>query len=245
MARILLVSDIHANLTALDAVLADAAANGFDAVWSLGDTVGYGPQPSECLSRLKDLDAVAVAGNHELAALGQISVEDFNPYARAAALWTARNLTDDAREYALALPQKIVVDDFTLVHGTPRNPIWEYLVNPEVAEECVNDLETDNCVNGHTHMPAAFHVSNDGKGASFPVSETGVKLMPGTGNWLINPGSVGQPRDHDPRAAYAIFDDETRLLRFHRVEYEVLATQRLMQLAGLPAVLYQRLARGW
>ncbi len=249
MTRILLVSDIHANLAALDAVLRDVENSvPIDAIWSLGDTVGYGPQPSECLDRLQAAGAVAVAGNHELAALGSLSTADFNPYAREAAEWTGRVLTDSARAYAESLPLKLEAGDFTLVHGSPRDPVWECMTDEHVARQNVGYLETPNCVNGHTHVPASFFVPGDAMAndePTLPQFEDAVYLVPNRGNWFLNPGSVGQPRDGDPRAAYAVLEPESLILTFHRVEYPVAKTQALMEEIGLPPVLYQRLAHGY
>ena len=243
MSNILLVSDIHGNLAALDAVLQDAEQRGvIDHVWSLGDTVGYGPQPSECLLRLKSLGALAVAGNHELAALGVISTEDFNPAAKAAAEWTASVPTPDASEYASGLPYTLVSGDFTLVHGSPRDPIWEYLSDEALAAQNLPYLKTSHCVFGHTHVPRSLLVG-PGNLSGLPRFDDVVALV--AGNWFINPGSVGQPRDGDPRASYAILDDESMIIRFHRVEYPIAVTQALMQKAGLPTVLWQRLEYGF
>jgi predicted phosphodiesterase len=146
MSNILLVSDRHGNLSALDAVLKDVETRGpVDAVWSLGDTVGYGPQPSECLLRLKSLGALAVAGNHELAALGVLSTENFNPAAKTAAEWTGSALTDEAREYASGLPSTMVAGDFTLVHGSTRDPTWKYVFDEVTARQNLAYLETVHC----------------------------------------------------------------------------------------------------
>ena len=242
MSNILLVSDIHGNLPALDAVLKDAETRGpIDAVWSLGDTVGYGPQPSECLLRLKSLGALAVAGNHDLAALGALSTEDFNLAAKTAAEWTGLALTDEARNYASGLPHRLVAGDFTLVHGSPRDPTWEYLFDEEAARQNLPYLETVHCVHGHTHVPGSLFIGN-GDFIDLPRFEDAVALM--AGSWFVNPGSVGQPRDGDPRASYAVLDDESMIVRFHRVEYPVEVTQGLMQKAGLPTMLWQRLSYG-
>ena len=244
MSRILLLSDIHANLAALEAVLADADKAGKpDQVWSLGDAVGYGPKPSECLMRLQELGAVAVTGNHELAALGELSLEDFNPHARRAAEWTGENLTAEARTYAESLPHSIESGEFTLVHGSPRDPIWEYVVDADDAKPSLEALETRNCVNGHTHVPVALYVPENGADEQVPAFEDAAFV--GTGRWFINPGSVGQPRDGDPRAAYAVLDDESMVVNFHRVEYAVEQTQALMKDNGLPEVLWQRLEYGF
>ena len=238
------MSDIHANLAALEAVLHDAESRTApDRVWSLGDAVGYGPQPNECLERLRGLGALAVAGNHELAALGSVSVDDFNPEAREAALWTAGLLTDRSREYAGSLPQKVMDGDFTLVHGSPRDPVWEYLDSSDVATVNLPFLETPHCVNGHTHVPVVL--SALGSKAASVMPEHGQVIELQNGRWFINPGSVGQPRDGDPRASYAVLDDSVGTVSFFRVEYAIGETQALMKQAGLPAMLWQRLSYGF
>jgi predicted phosphodiesterase len=243
MSRILLVSDIHANLAALDAVLLDAESHGApDRVWCLGDAVGYGPQPNECLKRLNELGALAVAGNHELAALGSLSIEEFNQQARAAAVWTTGLLTDESREYAGSLPRTTVSGDFTLVHGSPRDPVWEYLHNSDVAAVNLPFLETKHCVNGHTHVPVVLSALGHHNTVA-PDQGQVVELQ--EGRMFVNPGSVGQPRDGDPRASYAMLDDDAETVTFFRVEYPIANTQALMRQAGLPEVLWRRLARGF
>jgi predicted phosphodiesterase len=244
MSRILLVSDIHGNLAALDAVLRDAQTGGdLTGVWCLGDTIGYGPQPNECLAMLQKLDALAVAGNHELAALGKIRVDDFNAHARGAAIWTAGVLEPDAKAYAESLPMKAVTGEFTLVHGSPRDPVWEYVVDPGTAFQNLPHLDTPHCINGHTHVPAVLHTSPE-LASPAPV-EHGAVVDIGGGTMFINPGSVGQPRDGDPRASYAILDDAAGTVGFYRVEYQVEKTQSLMRQFGLPEMLWQRLTYGF
>ena len=244
MSRILLVSDIHANLAALEAVLQDAwSRKPPERVWSLGDAIGYGPQPNECLQRLRELGAVAVVGNHELAALGSLPLEHFNPHARAAAEWTASLLTRESREYAESLPRKTVDGDFTLVHGSPRDPVWEYLDSTDVAAVNLPFLETPHCVNGHTHVPVVLPALGKDEDTVEPKHEQVVELQ--EGRWFINPGSVGQPRDGDPRASYAILDDSASMVSYYRVEYSVGDTQAMMKQAGLPEILWQRLSYGF
>jgi predicted phosphodiesterase len=245
--RTLIVSDVHGNLVALEAVLADAAAGGaIDAVWCLGDTVGYGPQPSECIARLRDLQAIWVAGNHERAATGAISVEDFNPDAASAALWTRERLSQEEREGLDALPEVARSGDFTLVHGSLRDPIWEYLYSEVVALAHLERQETAYGLVGHTHVPLLVYQQPDwniecemyrpGDGEAVRLAERG--------KMVLNPGSVGQPRDGDRRAAYAVWDSDAGEVFFHRVEYAINATQKLMQEAGLPRWLIERLSQG-
>jgi predicted phosphodiesterase len=246
--RVLVVSDVHANLAALETVLRDARADGaLDAVWSLGDCVGYGPQPGECMSRLSDEGAAAVAGNHERAATGAISVDDFNPDARAAALWTAGRLAPDEKASLDAMPEtRVEAEHFTLVHGTLRWPIWEYLYTEEAGAAHLALQETPFGFCGHTHVPAIATLDADApEGCDLRRLADGlaVALDPGT-KIVINPGSVGQPRDGDPRASYAVYDSETQSVTVRRVEYDIGSTQSLMEEAGLPRWLVERLSEG-
>ncbi len=243
MNRILLLSDIHANLAALEAVLLDAArTSGFNEVWTLGDTVGYGPRPNECLDRLRELAALSVTGNHELAAIGSISLDDFNPYARAAAEWTAGVLTNESKTYIDSLPDRREIRDFTLVHGSPRSPIWEYVTDPDVAVATAGYLNTPHCLNGHTHVPAAIPAAQDPESSWW--AEHGEVVEIGAGRWFVNPGSVGQPRDGDSRASYAVLDKGAMSATFFRVKYPIDETQHQMEAVGLPDILVKRLAAG-
>jgi diadenosine tetraphosphatase ApaH/serine/threonine PP2A family protein phosphatase len=245
--RIAIVSDVHANLAALEAVLRHAEAEGaLDGLWCLGDMVGYGPQPCEVLDRLREAGARPVAGNHDLAAVGLASTEDFNPAAAAAVHWTARQLRDADRRYIESLPQVRREEGFTLVHGTLRWPVWEYLYSYDAALAHLSRQETPFGLVGHTHIPML--VVEDGRfprGCELFYLQDGavVELRPDR-RLVLNPGSVGQPRDGDPRASYAIYDSEAGTFSLHRVEYDIAATQKLIEEAGLPRWLSERLAVG-
>lgn len=245
--RVLIVSDIHANLPALEAVLADAGQRGgFEAVWCLGDTVGYGAQPNECVERIRQLEAVCLAGNHDLGALGKISLDEFNDYAAAANRWTGEVLTAENRAFLDGLPSKLVVEEWTLAHGTPREPVWEYLISQGIAAEAFRALGTDWGLVGHSHLPL---IAERQPGRSLRATIDALK--PATEQRLagrtviFNPGSVGQPRDHDPRAAYALLDRSAGVFTLHRVLYDVGLAQELIIDAGLPRVLADRLEEGW
>jgi diadenosine tetraphosphatase ApaH/serine/threonine PP2A family protein phosphatase len=242
--RILLISDIHANLTALEAVLGDA--EDFDSVWFLGDLVGYGPDPNECVDRVRALpDLVALVGNHDAATLEQLNTSAFNSDARLAITWTQENLSPENLAFLDQLPAKVqVMDDVTLSHGSPRQPIWEYLLNTDIATENFFFFETPYCFVGHTHLPSIFRLS-DGKHQAelfVPQPDSKLELSP---RLILNPGSVGQPRDSDPRAAYAVFDLETKIIEFRRVSYDIGAVQERMREAGLPERHIKRLESGW
>lgn len=246
--RTLIVSDVHSNLAALDAVLRDASAGGeIDAVWSLGDNVGYGPQPGEVLARLRETGAAIIAGNHDRAATGAIGVEEFNQVAAEAALWTMDNLLPEDVDFLDGLPEVTnPADRFTVVHGTLRLPIWEYLYSHEAAQAHLALQETPFSCVGHTHVPLlAIEDENSPQGCElYRLSDGEVVDLKVDTKLVINPGSVGQPRDGDPRAAYAIYDDDNGTVTQRRVEYAIADTQKLMEEAGLPRRLIDRLSAG-
>ena len=241
--RILVISDIHANLTALDAVLDHAGT--FDAAWCLGDLVGYGPDPNECIQRVLTLpDLICILGNHDAAALEQIDSATFNPEARQALQWTQNILTEASLAFLKSLPERVDTPQVTLVHGSPRQPVWEYLLDTFNATRCFEYFETPFCFVGHTHLPIIFQLRNDFTLAQLqvPEPEGHLNLQPRA---IINPGSVGQPRDRDPRAAYAIYDTDRQIWEYHRVAYNIGAVQSRMLALGLPDRHIQRLAAGW
>ena len=248
--RCLVVADVHSNLEALQAVIAHAeAAGGFERVLCLGDVVGYGPDPGECLALLRSYDHAAVAGNHDLAAIGELSVETFNPAARTAAMWTRHRLTPDEQAYLRSNPLRHEEAEATLVHGTPREPVWEYflpwLMPPQVTAECFSLFSTPLCLLGHSHLPFAC----DESGSVTPLQPGAVVALDGAhaldrARIILNPGSVGQPRDGDPRAAYAVYDTVARTVTHHRVHYDIERTQAKMTAAGLPDSLAARLSFG-
>ncbi len=240
---ILIISDIHANLTALDAVLADAGE--VEAIWCLGDVVGYGPDPNECVARVRALpNLLCLLGNHDAAAIGQISLETFNPEARYSIEWLQSQLTPESLGYLNARPTRQIMGDVTLVHGSPRSPIYEYLLDAFMASQNFSHFETDFCFVGHTHLPVVFHAPNGAQLArlTVPKANTGLRLYPRA---ILNPGSVGQPRDRDPRAAYALFDPEGRTWEHRRVHYDIEAVQERMTAAALPERHIHRLEIGW
>lgn len=241
--RALIVSDIHSNLEALDAVIADARQHGgFDSVWCLGDMVGYGPDPSECLRLLREFDLVAVAGNHDYAAASIIDASDFNGAAFAAIRWTAEQLDGDERRFLSELPTVSVQSPFTLVHGSPRAPIVEYLLHPSQASATFELLTTPYCLVGHSHYP--FICREMEPAPMFqPLPMTGAAQLDKQ-RCIVNPGSVGQPRDRDSRASYAIYDGGRATIEHYRVEYDIATTQNKMRQAGLPQYLIDRLALG-
>jgi len=246
--RTLIVGDIHSNLIALQAVLADAEERGgFDRVWCLGDTVGYGPDPRPCLELLRRYSLLAVAGNHDQAATGQLGVEEFNGPAAEAALWTAHQLTEEDRGFLGGLPLTTTSGEFTLVHGSLREPIWEYLLSEESALATFQLLSTRYCLVSHSHIPFICQ-ENQGDPTFVDFTEDQEFLLneerQDGDRWIINPGSVGQPRDRDPRPSYAIYDSDQGAISRHRVSYDIGETQERMRQARLPQRLIDRLDYG-
>lgn len=243
--RHLILADIHANFTALEAVVSSARTQGaFASIWCLGDIVGYGPDPSECIALLRNHEHLAVAGNHDLAAAGRLGTTEFNTDAAVAITWTTRHLSPTDLSFIDTLPLTTITGPFTLVHGSPRQPIWEYLLGPDEALENFNDFNTPYCLVGHTHAPVLFEET----GPTYCLARTpneGERFPLGKQRFIFNPGGVGQPRDGDPRAAYAIYDSGTATICYHRQSYDIAAVQRRMAKAGLPQRLIHRLSKGW
>ncbi len=242
----LIISDVHSNIEAMGSVFADAEQRGgFDEVWSLGDLVGYGPDPAAVIDLLMKYPHRAIAGNHDLACVGKLSLEAFNPYAAAANRWTSAELDEERKSCLREQPLTLEIDEFTLAHGSPRDPIWEYVVSVQSARASFNHFDTYRCLVGHSHIP--FVCRQDSRvGPMFASPEFGVSLRLDDKRLIINPGSVGQPRDGDPRAAYAVYDSEgeCETITHHRVEYDIAATQDKMRRHGLPDALIHRLERG-
>lgn len=238
--RIALFGDIHANLEALDAVLADAAAQGVTDYVCMGDVVGYNADPAACLEKVKAMDCPTVKGNHDEDASGTHSLDAMNPIAAAALQWTREHLSDEQRQWLRRLRMVRQVADFTVVHSTLDQPAnWNYVTNRFDAMANFSYQFTQVCFHGHTHVPRVYMKTDKVQevAADSVVIEDGAK-------YFINVGSVGQPRDGDWRAAYAIYDLEHKLVVIRRVEYDIATTQRKILEAGLPEMLAERIAEG-
>jgi len=242
--RILIISDIHANLTAFQAVLDDARGE-WEYVWCLGDVVGYGPDPNECVEVLRGLPHLCLAGNHDWAALGRLDIRTFNPDARKAVNWTRETLTPENTAYLDDLPTTFVIGDYTLAHGSPREPVWEYILEPLVAALNFPHFETPYCLVGHTHQPVTYELlSEQGDVEVIMPAYRRQRHLNGR-RQIINPGSIGQPRDQNPNAAYALLDTDTNTWEYRRVAYDIPAVQRRMRAHDMPERLIARLEHGW
>jgi diadenosine tetraphosphatase ApaH/serine/threonine PP2A family protein phosphatase len=239
--RVAVISDVHANRHALAAVLDAIAAAGAEELWCLGDLVGYGPQPNECCREVAARAELCLAGNHDLVVLGTLSIGDFAGDAAAAARWTQSVLDDDGRDFLAGLPSSGERDGVALYHGSARDPVWEYVLTDEAAWSTLQATEAPLVLVGHSHVPLAVGLAGDELEGGLATDGTEVDLA--RGRVLLNPGSVGQPRDGDPRAAYLLIELGTRAT-FHRVDYPIERTQAEMRERGLPEALAARLAEG-
>ncbi len=244
MTKVLVISDVHANAVALEAVLTDAGK--VDEAWCLGDMVGYGPQPNECIGRIRSLpNLTCLMGNHDFAAIGNIPLETFNSDARKSLLWQRKMFSEESRIFLSSLPDELVVrGEVSLAHGSPRDPIWEYVMNTLVARINLTFFDTPWCFVGHSHFQAVFqfNAKTDDMSILVPHLAEQHELKERA---ILNPGSVGQPRDRDPRAAYAIFSPDARTWEPRRVEYDIKSVQKMILDAGLPPRHAERLTGGW
>jgi diadenosine tetraphosphatase ApaH/serine/threonine PP2A family protein phosphatase len=239
--RVAVISDVHGNRHALDAVLAEIGGESVDAVWCLGDTVGYGPQPNECCRLVQEHADLCLVGNHDLVALGELTISDFNEEAAAAAVWTREALTDDSRAFLRSLEPQATVAGVELFHASARDPVWEYVLSDETARATFELTTASLVLVGHSHVALALTVDGQGVAGGIAPAGTNIELA---GRWLVNPGSVGQPRDGDPRAAWLLADLDRASAAFRRVSYPIERTQAEMVEAGLPPLLAARLAVG-
>jgi predicted phosphodiesterase len=241
--RVAVISDIHANLHALETVLGEIDEESPDAVWCLGDLVGYGPRPNECCARVRELADVCLVGNHDLVALERLSVEDFNTEAAAAARWTRSELDSESRSFLESLQPSADLEHAQLFHASARDPVWEYVLTDEAALATLVLTTAPVVLVGHSHVALSIALQ-DGALLTGGLAPDGMRVELEGPRFLLNPGSVGQPRDGDPRAAWLLLDFDARFASFRRVAYPIERTQREMRDAELPEALSARLAIG-
>lgn len=247
--RLALISDIHSNLPALEAVLADVESAGVDGIWCLGDVVGYGAQPNECAALVQAQCRVCLVGNHDLAALEALDISTFSPAAASAVRWTRETMSDATREFLGSLQPSDESREIGLYHASPRDPVWEYVLWPDQAAQCIRAQAKRVSFVGHSHVALFFALaesrgggeSDDARGAQ---AAAGTSLDVRRGRWLVNPGSVGQPRDGDPRAAWLELDTETWQATFRRIPYDIDRAADAIVAAELPEHLARRLYVG-
>ena len=241
--QIAIATDVHGNRPAFEAVLAAADGAGVDEVWCLGDLVGYGGEPDACVALAEEHCSVCLAGNHDLGVIGVLSLDDFSRGARIAAEWTAETITEETREFLLALSPQGEAHGYGLFHASPRDPVWEYVLSGLTAELCFDATDFRVSFIGHSHVALSFH-RPEGQPAGGSTRRDGDELELTTGQWLLNPGGAGQPRDGDPRAAWLLLDTDRQVARWCRAEYDISAAQAAIRAARLPDSLAERLQFG-
>jgi predicted phosphodiesterase len=241
--RIAVLSDIHGNLHALDAVLADVEREDVHEIWCLGDVVGYGADPNDCCARIREQADVVLAGNHDMAVTGDLSLEEFSRGAAIAARWTQEVLHADHAAWLRGRPAEGEAREIGLFHGSPRDPVWEYVLSSLLAELCFDAMRQRVGLVGHSHVALSF-VRREGEAATGEPRRGGDAVDLSTGEWILNPGSVGQPRDGDSRAAWMLLDLDLWRAQWRRTEYDISGAQAAIRAARLPASLADRLEYG-
>jgi diadenosine tetraphosphatase ApaH/serine/threonine PP2A family protein phosphatase len=241
--RVAVVSDIHGNKHAFEGVLDAIEASGCEEMWCLGDLVGYGADPDACVDLARRHAAICLAGNHDLGVRGDLPLQEFSRGAALAAKWTQEVIAAETREYLAKLEPLKLDEDVGLYHASPRDPVWEYVLSPLQAELCLDVQRHRVCLIGHSHVALSFW-RTEGAPATGATRSAGEVLDVSHGEWLINPGSVGQPRDGDPRASMMIYDTADQSAVVHRVPYAIERAASKIREAGLPAMLAERLAIG-
>ena len=242
--RLALISDIHGNFPALEAVLAACDEAGVDGIWCLGDVVGYGANPDECTQAVAERCETSLVGNHDLAVLGELDVSAFSPAAAAAVEWTRANCAPQTIEFLRGLSPSDESREVGLYHASPRDPVWEYVLYMDQAAECLRVQSERVSLIGHSHVALFFHEPGGDDELRGSHAESGTRLEIGSGRWLLNPGSVGQPRDGDPRAAWLELDTDAWTATYHRVEYDIDRAAAAIEEAELPSQLARRLYVG-
>jgi diadenosine tetraphosphatase ApaH/serine/threonine PP2A family protein phosphatase len=244
--RAAVLSDIHSNRHALDAVLAAIDEAAVDEVWCLGDMVGYGADPDACTALIRERCSTCLVGNHDLALLGALDISTFSEAAATAVEWTRENVNEETIEFLAGLEPSASQDGVGLFHASPRDPVWEYVLSTDQAEAGLEAQEERVGLIGHSHIALYFAREPDARPGHTQGAQAldGSELEIAAGSWLLNPGSVGQPRDGDPRAAWLELDTERWLARYHRVSYDIEGAAAAILAAGLPSVLAERLEVG-
>jgi diadenosine tetraphosphatase ApaH/serine/threonine PP2A family protein phosphatase len=241
--QVAIVSDIHGNRHALEAVLADIAQTDASRLWCLGDVVGYGADPNDCCTIVRDHAAICLAGNHDLAVTGDLPLDEFSRGAALAARWTQEVLDPGHREWLASLAPQDEEEGVGLFHASPRDPIWEYVLSTLLAELCFDAVPHQLSLIGHSHVALAF-VRREGEPATGQARRGGDEEALDGARWLVNPGSVGQPRDGDARAAWLLLDLDARSVQWRRTEYDVAGAAAAIRSARLPDSLADRLQYG-
>jgi predicted phosphodiesterase len=241
--NVAVISDIHGNRHAFEAVLEDIASLQAGEIWCLGDLVGYGADPDACVELAREHASVCLAGNHDMAVTGEIPLDEFSRGAGLAAQWTQEVMSKDNMSFLRALQPLADTTPVGLFHASPRDPVWEYVLSALLAELCLDAQSQRVCLIGHSHVALAF-VRRDGQLATGEPQRGGVELDVSRGEWLLNPGSVGQPRDGDPRAAWLALDLDAWSASFRRTEYDVAGAAAAIRAAHLPDSLAERLHYG-
>ena len=241
--RVAICTDIHGNRQAFEAVIAAAEAAGCEELWCLGDLVGYGAEPDACVALARERCAICLAGNHDLAVIGKLDLDEFSRGAALAARWTQEVIAEDTREFLLGLEPSGTAAGIGLFHASPRDPIWEYVLSGLTAELCFDATDFRVSLIGHSHVALSFN-RPEGEPASGTTRREGTELDLGDGRWLVNPGSTGQPRDGDPRAAWLLLDTERLTAVYRRAEYDIAGAQAAIRAARLPESLAERLQYG-
>ncbi|HEX2085486.1 MAG TPA: metallophosphoesterase family protein [Solirubrobacteraceae bacterium] len=242
--RVAVVSDIHANRQAFEAVLDDLGGAGTDEVWCLGDLVGYGADPDACVELARGRAKLCLAGNHDLAVTGALGIEEFSRGAAISARWTRKTIAEDNLAFLRTLEPAGEEEGIGLYHASPRDPVWEYVLSVRLADRCLDAADQRVSLIGHSHIALAFFRAGAGDETIVAPAGAGAFADLSEGEWLINPGSVGQPRDGDPRAAWLLLDTGERRAEWRRVEYDVAGAAAAIRAAGLPDSLAERLGYG-
>ena len=241
--QVAICTDIHGNRHAFEAVIDAAEASGAEELWCLGDLVGYGAEPDACVALAREHCTIVLAGNHDLAVVEVLSLNDFSRGAALAARWTQDVISDETREFLLSLEPSGSGAGIGLFHASPRDPIWEYVLSGLTAELCFDETDFRVSMIGHSHVALSFH-RPEGQPATGTTQREGTVLDLSEGEWLVNPGSTGQPRDGDPRAAWLLVDTEKKTAIYQRAEYDIAGAQAAIRAARLPDSLAERLQYG-